>query len=321
MKKTSLSTITAVTAALLLASLMAGRYRIGLDVVEAGSLSNLVFREIRLPRVIASAILGLVLGSTGATLQSSFRNPLVGPGIIGLSQGAAFGAAFSILYLGGSALTVEVTSTFFGLVAFGIAYTIHGYIRQGDPSLRLILSGLIVSAFFSGALGAVKALADPFNKLPELTFWLLGGLSGVTWSDIWFMAPLAAAGLTVIMALRWRVNHLSLDDEVAHSMGVDPGRLRVIIVAASVVAVAGVTSVAGVISWVGLLAPHIGRRLVGVDSRRLIPASGLIGSCMVMAFDSISRSVSASEIPLGITVSLLGAPMFFLLLARRTEVE
>lgn len=300
-------------------SLFIGRYSLSYTAILADTQDAAILWNLRLPRVLTAAFLGMVLAVSGATFQSAFRNPLVGPDILGISQGASFGAAIAILYLSGNPLLVEVSATVFALVAFTISYRASKTVRYGDDVLRLILSGLVVSAFFSGCVGVMKSLADPLNELPELTFWLLGGLSGALWGDFLYMVPFAAAGLIILLAIRWRINLLSLDDEVATSLGVDPKQLRRIAIFAAVVATAAVTSVSGTIGWIGLLAPHIARKLVGVDTRYVVPVSGAVGGCLMVFFDDIARTISPSEIPLGVVVSFIGAPFFLYLLSGRTR--
>jgi len=301
-------------------SFFVGRYNISYNAILADTQDAAILWNLRLPRILTAAFLGMVLAVSGATFQLAFRNPLVGPDILGISQGASFGAAVAILYLSGNPLLIEISATVFALIAFTISYRASKTVRYGDDVLRLVLSGLVVSAFFSGCVGVMKSLADPLNELPELTFWLLGGLSGALWSDFLYMLPFAAGGLIVLLAIRWRINLLSLDDEVATSLGVDPKQLRRVAIFASVVATAAVTSVSGTIGWIGLLAPHIARKLVGVDTRYVIPVSGAVGGCLMVIFDDIARTISPGEIPLGIVVSFIGAPFFLYLLSRRTRI-
>ncbi|MCW4012187.1 MAG: iron ABC transporter permease [Candidatus Bathyarchaeota archaeon] len=303
---------------MVLLSLFIGRYSISYTAILDDTQDAAILWNLRLPRVLTAAFLGMVLAVSGATFQSAFRNPLVGPDILGISQGASFGAAVAILYFSGNPLLVEISATVFALIAFTVSYRASKTVRYGDDVLRLILSGLVVSAFFSGGVGVMKSLADPLNELPELTFWLLGGLSGALWGDFLYMLPFAAGGLIVLYAIRWRINLLSLDDEVATSLGVDPKQLRRVAILAAVVATAAVTSVSGTIGWIGLLAPHIARKLVGVDTRYMVPVSGAVGGGLMVFFDDIARSISPSEIPLGVVVSFIGAPFFLYLLSRRT---
>lgn len=276
---------------------------------------NIILR-IRLPRVLMAMILGMALSVAGAAMQSAFKNPLVGPEILGVSQGAAFGAALAILFSPGDPLKLEALSTSFGLSALLASYALSSTIRYGGRILRLVLAGLAVSAMYSAGVGIMKFLADPFRQLPEITFWLLGGLSGVTWRDFLYVAPLSTTAIAILFIVRWRVNLLTLDDDVIISLGVDPRKLRALIIALAVIAAATVTSVAGIISWIGLTVPHVCRKLFGAENSKVIPASILLGAILMIIFDDIARAASAGEIPLGIITSFLGAILFVLFLSR-----
>ncbi|MEM2738306.1 MAG: iron ABC transporter permease [Candidatus Bathyarchaeia archaeon] len=281
---------------------------------------NIVLR-IRLPRVLAAMMLGMALSVAGAVMQSAFKNPLVGPEILGVSQGAAFGAAFAILFLPGDPLKLEILSTIFGLSALVASYAFSSAIKYGGRILRLVLAGLAVSAMFSAGVGVMKYMADPLKQLPELTFWLLGGLSGVVWRDFLYMAPLATTAIAILFIVRWRINLLTLDDDVITSLGTDPKKLRASVVTLAVIATAAVTSVAGIIGWIGLTVPHVCRKLFGAESSKVIPASILLGAILMIIFDDIARAASVGEIPLGIVTSFLGAILFVLFLSRGVPHE
>lgn len=298
-----------------------GRYVVNPLQLMLDELSINIILNVRMPRVLTATLLGMALSVAGATMQSAFRNPLVGPEILGVSQGAAFGAALAILFLPGDPLKVEVFSTVFGLSALLASYAISSAIRYGGRILRLVLAGLAVSAMYSAAVGVMKCLADPLKQLPELTFWLLGGLSGVVWRDFLYMAPLAILGILILVIVRWRINLLTLDEDVAVSLGTNPKKLRAFVVTLAVIATAAVTSVAGIIGWVGLTVPHMCRKFFGAESRRVIPASVLLGATLMIVFDDIARAASAGEIPLGIVTSFLGSILFVIFLSRGTPHE
>lgn len=317
---TRFSILVAVLGLIFIISLFTGRYSLCFRDLLSDDAGKLIVWNIRLPRVLTAALLGMALSVSGATLQSAFKNPLVGPGIIGVSQGAAFGAAFAILFLSNHPLTIEVSSTVFGLLALIIAYAMSYAIKYGGIVLRLVLAGIVVSTLFSGGVGVMKCLADPLKQLPELTFWLLGGLSGVVWRDFYYALPLALGGTLVLLIVRWRINLLTLKEDVAFSLGTDPRKLRELVITAAVVATAAVTSVAGVIGWMGLIVPHMARKIFGVDNSRVIPASALLGATLLIIFDDIARTVSPGEIPLGVVTSLFGAPLFVFLLSRKEGV-
>jgi len=306
------------TLVILLASVFLGRYprpywmppRL---LLEDELARRLVF-SLRVPRLLTALLLGMTLSATGAVLQMVFRNPLVEPGFMGVTQGAAFGAALSILWLGKHPLVIELSATLFGLIGLFGSYFLSRRLRFGGWVLRLVLSGVAVSALFSAGVGILKYVADPLTQLPEITFWLLGGLWGVTWQNFWYVLPFALAGLLTMFLMRWRVNLLSLKDETAFSLGASTNRERMVLLFASVTATAALTSISGIIGWVGLIVPHIARRLVGASADTSIPVAMLLGGIFTMLSDDIARSLLAGEIPLGILTSAIGALLFMYLM-------
>ena len=304
-----------------LISLLIGRYPkpifMPFSVLREDELAQRLVFNLRLPRLLCAMLLGMSLSAAGGVMQMLFRNPLVEPGFLGVTHGAGFGAALSIIFLGSSPLLVESSATLFAILAMALAYFIAHRIRFGGWVLRLILAGIAVSAFFSAGLGVLKYLADPTSQLQEITFWLLGGLWAVTWKDLLYILPIAVIGLVVIYLMRWRLNLLSLEDETASSLGVSVKRERILLLAVSVAITAVVVSVSGIIMWVGLIIPHIARRLVGSNSANFIPVSISIGGAFVMLCDDFGRTVSAGEIPLGIITSMLGALIFIFLMVRK----
>ncbi len=274
--------------------------------------------SLRLPRITIALLLGMSLSAAGSTMQMIFRNPLVEPGFLGVTQGAAFGAAASILWLGSSPLLIEGLATVFALLGLAFSYTLARRIRFGGWVMRLVLAGIAVSALFSSGVGVLKYLADPLTQLPEITFWLLGGLWGVTWRDVAYTLPIVLPSLLVVFLMRWRLNLLSLNDDTAFSLGTAPGRERTILLIASVAATAAITSVAGIVGWVGLIVPHMARRLCGANAQYNLPASMLIGGSFVVICDDLARTLLAGEIPLGILSALIGAVIFMILMMRTT---
>lgn len=244
-----------------------------------------------------------------------FRNPLVEPGFLGVSQGASFGAAGAILLLPGVTGAVQLSAVLFALIGLSLSYAVARRLAFGGWVIRMVISGLAVSALFSSGVGVLKYLADPLSQLPEMTFWMLGGLSGVTRNAALSSAAVALPGVLALLLYRWRLNLLSLDDRTAFSLGARPSRERALLLLAASMASAGVTAVAGIVGWVGLLVPHLARRLYGAEGSRALPASMLIGGVMVLICDGVARTAFASEIPLGILTSALGAALFLALLA------
>jgi iron complex transport system permease protein len=308
-----------------LLSLLLGRYPapgfISLDRLSSDGLAQRLVFDLRLPRVLTAVALGMSLAGAGAVFQQVFGNPLVEPGFLGVSQGAAFGASLAIVVLGSNSLMVEASAAGFALAGLGLSYALAGRGRYGGSIMRLILAGIAVSAMFSAGVGALKYLSDPMTQLPEITFWLLGGLAGVTWVQFWTIAPTVAISLYVIYRLRWRVNLLSLDDSTAFSLGANPGRERALLLAAAVAATAAVVSVCGMVAWVGLVVPHVARRIFGADARNVIPGSLLIGGLFGVLCDDVARTASAGDIPIGILTSLIGAAFFVVILTSYGRVE
>lgn len=310
----------AVVFALVLSAFI-GRYpRAGLTSISDlldNELARTLVLHLRLPRILAAFLLGAVLSASGAVFQMIFRNPLVDSGFLGVSSGAAFGASLGIVYFGGTALGVQSSAAAFAFLGLAASYLIARRIRWGDWVFRLVLAGISIGALYSAGTGILKYLADPQKQLPDITFWLLGGLWAITWPDLWQVLPVAAAGLVIMILMRWRLNLLAMRDETAFSLGITPGRERIVLLAAAVAATAVLVSKAGQVTWVGLIVPHIARRIVGSDAQRMLPASILIGGIFVLVCDDLARAVLSGEIPLGILTSLFGTAVFIALLSTR----
>ena len=194
------------------------------------------------------------------------------PGLLGVSQGAAFGAALAILAAGHRSWPIPLSAGIFALGGLAMSWSLARHIRYGGGILRLILSGVVVSAFFSSGLGILKYLADPRSELPEITFWLMGGLTSSDWPAVFRTLPVVGSALAALVLMRWRINLLALDDRSAFALGSRPGRERIALVIVAVAAVAAVTAEAGIVSWVGLLVPHLARKAVGADNARSLPS-------------------------------------------------
>jgi iron complex transport system permease protein len=298
----------------LIISLFVGRYPSPYFMSPSVLLEDEVARQLvlnlRLPRVLTACLLGMTLAACGTVLQMIFRNPLVEPGLLGVSQGAAFGAALSIIFLAASPLLMEGVATLFACLGLALSYALARRIRYGGWILRLILSGIAVSALFAAGVGALKYTSDPLTQLPDIVTWMLGGLWGVTWSDALYLLVPVAIGLAVVTMMRWRLNLLSLDDDTGFSLGAAMGRERTLVLVAAVAATAAVVSVAGIVAWIGLLIPHVARRLTGADARRALPASILLGGIFALVCDNLARTLLPGEIPLGILASFFGAVLF-----------
>lgn len=305
--------------ALLVLSLFIGRYPkpflMPPRILFNDTLAQRLVLYLRLPRLLVAFMMGMALSTAGFVMQMLFRNPLVSPGFLGVSQGAAFGAALSILLIGWSPLMVQVMAGTFAFAGLILSFLLARNIRFGGWHLRLVLAGIAVSALFSSGVGVIKYLADPLRELPDIVFWMLGGLYAITWDEVLIVTPIVFIALAVMIAMRWRLNILTLNDESAYSLGAAPGRERVLILVAAVAATAAVIAVSGLVSWVGLIVPHIARRLFGADAQYSLPASTLIGGIFAVMCDDLARTILAGEIPLGIITSLLGALAFALIFA------
>ena len=269
---------------------------------------------VRGPRIIAAILVGAALAVAGTAFQGLFRNPLVSPDILGASSGAALGAVLGI-FVSLGVFAIQVLAFAGGLLAVALVYAVGSAVRARDPVLVLVLAGVVIGALLGAGVGLIKYLADPYNQLPAMTFWLLGSLAAIAPSDLIPLFGLVALGTLVLFALRWRMNVMSLPDEEARALGAPAGPLRIAIVAAATLVTSASVATAGIIGWVGLVVPHIARTLVGPDFGRLIPAAALIGGGFLLLIDTLARTASAVEIPLGILTALVGTPFFIWLLA------
>jgi iron complex transport system permease protein len=304
------------------ASVFLGRYPtpgfMPLERLASDEMARSLVVNLRLPRLLTAVLLGMALSASGTVFQMIFGNPLVEPGFLGVSQGASFGAAFSIIFLSHSAWAVQISAALFACLGLAFSYLLARRVRIGGSVLRLVLAGIAVSALFSSGVGVLKYIADPLSQLPEITFWLLGSLTSMTWSQFWAILPVVTISLFIAFQMRWRINLLSLSDETAFSLGAAPGRERTLLLIVMVIATAAMISVAGMVGWIGLIIPHIARRVFGADARHVLPASMLIGAVFAVLCDDLARVLFPGEIPLGILTSLIGAAIFMLLMMRQT---
>lgn len=273
-----------------------------------------VIWQVRGPRVVAAVLVGAALAAAGTAFQGLFRNPLVSPDILGASSGAALGAVTGI-YLSLGVFAIQAVAFLGGLIAVAAVYAIGSMVRARDPVLVLVLTGVVVGSLFGAGVGLVKYLADPYNQLPAMTFWLLGSLSAASTSDLIPLFGPVAFGVAVLIALRWRMNVMSLPEEEARALGAATGALRVTIVAAATLVTSASVATAGIIGWVGLVVPHLARSLVGPDFARLLPAAAILGGGYLLLIDTLARTMAQVEIPLGILTAVIGTPFFIWLLA------
>lgn len=311
-----------------LLSLALGRYQVSLaellqllgaklgltDAHVAGSVETVIL-HVRLPRVVAGMLIGAGLSLAGASYQGMFRNPLVSPDILGASAGAGFGAALGIM-LSQSVVATQILALLFGLAAVLITYALAGRLRRGDPTLFLVLTGILVGTVFTALLSLLKVLADPYDKLPAITFWLMGSLAAVNLQDILILLGPMVVGAGALLAVRWHLNPLSFGEEEAQAMGAETAKLRAIVIGGCTLMTASAVSVAGIVGWVGLVMPHLARGLVGPNYGKLLPVSAVLGAVFLVAVDDLARLSGPLELPLGVLTALIGAPFFLFLLAR-----
>jgi iron complex transport system permease protein len=315
--------------ALLYASLFIGRFavpplevgRILLAHVAAlphtwpDSLDTIVV-QIRLPRAVMALFVGAGLSASGVAYQGMFRNPLVSPDILGVTAASGFGAAVALL-LSSGALELQIISFAFGVLGVLLTYLLARVYRT-TPVLMLVLSGVVVAAFFSSLLSAVKYIADPESRLPAITYWLLGSLNGVSTRSLVIALPPIVIGGAGLVLLRYRLNVLAMGEEDARALGVRTERVKGAIIVCTTLITAAAVSVCGIVGWVGLVIPHLCRMIVGPDHRVLIPAAISVGATYLLFIDDVARTATAGEIPLGILTAIIGAP-FFAFLLRRTR--
>ena len=330
-KKLSYSAILGILAGVLLAamigSVILGRYPISLKELTGmigskftyiepfwNKTQESLFWNHRLPRIILACMVGCCLASAGSAYQGVFQNPMSAPDILGASSGAAFGASLAIVLELGSTMIVVCA---FASSILTVALVIYvGNHAKGNRVLGLILSGIMISSLVSSGTSFIKLMADPNEQLPQITYWLMGSLNGTRADDAKFAVIPMVIGLVPLFLLRWRINLLTLGDEEASTMGINVKRLRNIVIFSATLVTAASVSVSGMIGWVGLVIPHIARRLVGNNYKHLMPASMLLGAIFLLLVDDISRNLFATEIPIGVLTSVIGAPFFSYLITK-----
>ena len=313
--------------ALFLLSFVVGRYGVPLGQVVRILLSGMLPLEqtwtdnmaiavlnVRLPRILLACLVGCGLSAAGTGYQTVFQNPMAAPDILGASSGACFGAALAIM-TGQSAVMITVFAFLASLFSVALVYLVGNHTR-GNRVVNLLLAGIMVGSLFSACTSYIKLVADPTNQLPQITYWLMGSLSGTRMGTVRFAAVCMAVGLVPLLLLRWRMNLLTLSPDEARAMGVHTDRLRLAVILSSTVLTAAAVSVSGMIGWVGLVIPHLSRRIVGSDCRRLMPMSCLFGAAFLLLVDNMARCLTATEIPIGILTAFVGAPFFIYLMVR-----
>ncbi|MFT3952544.1 MAG: iron ABC transporter permease [Oscillospiraceae bacterium] len=320
---------------LMLVSACIGRYMIGfrqtadvLRTVFGGGESRYpaayaVLTAVRLPRILCAVLIGAALSAAGTAFQGIFRNPMVSPDLLGASAGAGFGAALGFL-LGLSGAAVWALSFIGGIAAVGVTCLIGGAVLKSadDGKMTFMLCGIITGSLFQALISLVKYAADPFDTMPSISFWLMGGLTYITARGVLPLALPVIIGLIPLLLIRWRINILSLSRDEAQSMGLRTGLFKAVIILSATLMTAACVAAGGMIGWIGLVIPHIARMIAGADYRRLLPCAVLLGAIFMLAVDDIARCAFAQELPIGILTAIIGAPIFIRLLAaqRGTQV-
>ena len=329
MSRAAIATLVALAA---LAALVAWSFSVGRFPVAAGDVASAlwaaltggesglaknveaVILQVRAPRLLAALAVGAALAAAGAAYQNLFKNPLVSPDILGVSAGCALGAGLAILF---SLPVVAIQGLAFagGIGAVALVVAVGNWVGRRDPILTLILTGVVVGSLFGAGIALVKYVADPYNQLPAITFWLLGSFGGALPGDLAVALPLIAIGLVPLVLLRWRIDLLALSEDEARSLGLDVAKLRLAVIVCATLVTASAVALAGVIGWVGLVIPHAARLLVGASFARVMPLSLVLGAAFMLAVDTLCRTLAATEIPPGVATAFVGTPVFIALLA------
>lgn len=273
-----------------------------------------VLFNVRIPRILCAIMVGGALASSGATYQGLFKNPMVSPDILGASAGAGFGAALAILY-SMDIFGIEIVAFCCGIGAVALSYVMSRVIsRNTSAILILVLTGIVVTSLFNAFTSILKLEADTDNKLPQITFWLMGGLSSITKREVGMILVPFIIGVVPLFLLRWKINVMSFGEEEAKALGVNTKPIRCILIFSATLLTSSAVAVSGMIGWVGLIIPHLARLITGPDYKKLIPASLIIGAAFLLLVDDVARTLFTLEIPLGILTSIIGAPFFMYLL-------
>jgi iron complex transport system permease protein len=317
----------------LVTALSVGRYPVGLQGIGRILFSSLgiqgvlappdpdtllIFWNVRLPRIVLSFAVGCGISISGAVFQALFRNPLAAPEILGVTAGSCFGAALAIMFSSGLTLVVQGSAFIFGTIAVSLAYLLSS--RSWDKSASvLVISGIVVSAFFQAGLSFLMYVANPYDQLAQIIFWIMGSLNTASWTKVETTLPVILVGSILMLIFSWRLNIMTQHEEHALSLGVDILRWRLFYVVVCTLMVAASVAAVGTIAWVGLIVPHIGRYLAGTDHKKLIPATAFLGGTFLLLMDTLARTILTSEVPISIVTSVFGAPFLgYLVISRRS---
>lgn len=304
-----------------------GRYTIGLDdvirvlkgnvtgeaMLVSPAIQNVVL-NLRVPRILTALAVGGGLSVAGAAMQGLFSNPLATPDTIGVGSGAAFGAVVGIL-LTNNIYIIQLLAFIMGIVATLFTYKLSR-LSGNRGIVMIVLSGMIVSSFFSALISLLKTLADTDTQLPSIVYWLMGSMAAANYNVLLVGLPFILIGIAVIYMMRWKINLLQLTEDEARSMGIKVGHMRVIIMGSATLITAAVVSMCGQVGWIGLLVPHLSRMIIGSNNKYMIPVSISFGACFMVIIDTLARTVSPMEIPLSILTAIIGTPFFAYLIYR-----
>lgn len=276
---------------------------------------NIVW-DIRISRILLNILVGAGLAASGAAFQGIFQNRLVSPDILGVSNGAGFGAALAMFLGLGTSSGIAVLAFGGGITSVLLSYFISK-LKKEQTTLALVLSGIIVASFFSALISFLKLVADTESVLPSITYWLMGSFASSTMDKVLFAAVFIGIGLVVLLAMRWKINVLSMGDEEAYTLGIDPIKNRAIIIIAGTFVTAACVTITGIIGWIGMIIPNICREYISADNRLLMPATCVIGALFMVTVDLMARCATAAEIPIGILTAIVGAPIFILVFFKK----
>lgn len=270
---------------------------------------------LRVPRILASVVVGAALSMSGAAYQGVFKNPLVSPEFLGVSSGACIGAALAIL-LSLTTLYISLFAFVGGIIAVMLTLTIPMFIRNRS-NIVLVLSGIIVGSALSSVFGFIKYVADPDTQLASITYWTMGSFSYIKLSELLVVLAVIAVPTVILILMSWWIDVLSLGEDEAHSLGANVKLIRGMVIVCATLLTAGSVCIAGTIGWVGLIIPHFGRMLVGPSNLRLIPLCGLLGGLFMLLVDTLTRTIGVEEMPVSILTGIIGAPFYCWLLFRQ----
>ncbi|MDA3055177.1 MULTISPECIES: FecCD family ABC transporter permease [unclassified Campylobacter] len=301
-------------------SLGIGQYSLGIGEIlkillgRGDSVASSVIFTIRIPRILLASLCGGTLALAGLCLQSVFKNPLVGPNIIGISTASALGGALAILF-GFASTLLPLCAFIFGVIALLCLFFLAKFVRKTDI-FSLILAGIVINGLFSALISLTQYVADDENILPNIIYWLLGSFASANYDKLVLCAAVSIPCIIILILMRFRFNLLSLGDADLKALGVNVAALRIGILVLCTLLISAQVSVSGNIGWIGLVIPHIARIVCGSDNIRSLPACFILGAIFMLIIDDASRGIFPAEIPISILSALIGSPIFAILLKR-----